>query len=56
MGIGPGEAVALLLRTDLCFVEATQAAQRLGAYAVPINWHFKAEEVAYTCGTAGRGC
>ena len=47
VGIGPGEAVALLLRNDLCFVEATQAAQRLGAYAVPINWHFKAEEVAY---------
>jgi len=47
LGIGPGEAVALLLRNDICFVEATQAAQRLGAYAVPINWHFKAEEVAY---------
>src|SRR5262247_3947811 len=47
LGVGPGDAVALLLRNDLPFIEATRAAQRLGAYAVPINWHFKAEEVAY---------
>jgi long-chain acyl-CoA synthetase len=45
--VGPGEAVALLLRNDLAFMEATLGAQHLGAQAVPINWHFKAEEVAY---------
>jgi long-chain acyl-CoA synthetase len=28
-------------------MEVAYAAQTLGAYAVPINWHFKAEEVAY---------
>jgi len=47
MGIGPGDAVALLLRNDIAFLEASQAASLLGAYAVPINWHWKPEEVAY---------
>src|SRR5262245_17248111 len=47
LGLTPGDCVALLLRNDFAFVEASLAAVRLGAYAVPINWHFKAEEVAY---------
>ncbi|MFX5747793.1 AMP-binding protein, partial [Acinetobacter baumannii] len=47
LGVEPGATVALLLRNDFAFLEATLAAQRLGAYAVPINWHFKAEEVGY---------
>ncbi|CEJ14096.1 Long-chain-fatty-acid--CoA ligase FadD13 [bacterium YEK0313] len=47
LGIGVGDCVALLLRNDFAFIEATSAAQRLGAYAVPINWHFKAEEIRY---------
>jgi long-chain acyl-CoA synthetase len=28
-------------------MEAAYAAQTLGAYSVPINWHFKAEEIGY---------
>jgi len=47
LGIRPGDAVALLLRNDFAFMEASLAAQRLGAYAVPINWHFKAPEIDY---------
>lgn len=47
LGIGAGDTVALMLRNDFAFIEATSAAQRLGAYAVPINWHFKAEEVRH---------
>lgn len=39
--------VALLLRNDIAFVEATEAARYAGAAAVPINWHFAAQEVAY---------
>jgi long-chain acyl-CoA synthetase len=46
-GVREGDAVALLLRNDFAFFEAQQAAAALGAYAVPINWHGKPEEVLY---------
>lgn len=52
-GIGRGDAVALLLRNDFAFFEASLAAQRLGAYAVPINWHFKPEEIEYILSDSG---
>jgi len=47
LGVRQGDCVALLLRNDFAFLEASLAAVRLGAYAVPINWHFKGDEVAY---------
>lgn len=47
MGVGRGDAIALLLRNDFVYFEATLAASALGAYAVPINWHFKEEEIQY---------
>jgi long-chain acyl-CoA synthetase len=46
-GIGAGDRVALLLRNDIAFVEATLAAVRLGAIAVPINWHSAGEELEF---------
>jgi long-chain acyl-CoA synthetase len=53
IGVGRGDAIALFLRNDFAFFEASIAAQRLAAYAVPINWHFKAEEVEYILGDCG---
>jgi long-chain acyl-CoA synthetase len=47
LGVAEGASVALLLRNDFSFFEVSLAAMRLGAYAVPINWHFKADEVGY---------
>ncbi|HYF07018.1 MAG TPA: acyl-CoA synthetase [Acetobacteraceae bacterium] len=47
LGVGPGDCVALLLRNDFSFLEASLAATMLGGYAVPINWHWKPEEVGY---------
>jgi long-chain acyl-CoA synthetase len=47
LGVGEGDCVATLLRNDFAFFEASFAADRLGAYAVPINWHFKANEIGY---------
>jgi long-chain acyl-CoA synthetase len=47
LGVTAGDAVALLMRNDAPFIEVTLAAQHLGAYAVPINWHAKATETAY---------
>ena len=47
VGIGPGDSVALMLRNDFPFVEATVAVGRLGGHAVPINWHFLADEAEH---------
>jgi long-chain acyl-CoA synthetase len=53
LGVGPGDCVALLLRNDFPFLATVYAANRLGAYAVPINWHFKAGEVRYILDDCG---
>ena len=47
LGVEEGDAVALLLRNDFPFLEATEGASLIGAYAVAINWHFKGEEFRY---------
>src|ERR1700681_1670815 len=47
LGVKQGDSVCLLMRNDIAFIEAAYAAMRLGAYAVPINWHFKPEEINY---------
>ena len=47
LGVGQGDAVALMLRNDFPFFEASMAANLLGAYAVPINWHYQADEAGY---------
>lgn len=47
LGIAAGDAVAILMRNDLPFLEASLAARMLGAYAVPINWHAAPAEVEY---------
>ncbi len=47
LGIGEGDSVALLLRNDLVFFEVVAAAALIGAYVVPINWHFRADEALY---------
>jgi long-chain acyl-CoA synthetase len=47
LGIVPGDTVAILLRNDFAFLEATVAAGLAGAYVVPINWHNTADEAGY---------
>lgn len=47
LGVAAGDSVALLLRNDFAFFEASFAADRLGAYATPINWRFKPAEIGY---------
>jgi long-chain acyl-CoA synthetase len=44
------DSVALLLRNDFAFLEATHAANVLGAYAVPLNWHASPDEITYMLG------
>src|SRR4051794_30431174 len=52
-GVRPGDSVCILMRNDIAFIEAAYAAMRLGAYGVPVNWHFKPEEVAYILKDSG---
>src|SRR5256885_8381918 len=47
LGVKPGDTLALVLRNDFPFFEASYAAQMLGAYCVPVNWHGKAPEIGY---------
>jgi long-chain acyl-CoA synthetase len=47
LGIGDGDTVALLLRNDIALFEASLAAQQLGAFSTPVNWHGKPEEIGY---------
>src|SRR6267142_1169212 len=53
LGVAPGDSVCILMRNDIAFIEAAYAAMRLGAYAVPINWHFKPEEINYVLKDSG---
>jgi long-chain acyl-CoA synthetase len=47
LGVGTGDRVALLLRNSIEFLEASIATVPLGASAVPINWHWRGEEIAH---------
>jgi long-chain acyl-CoA synthetase len=41
------------MRNDIAFLEAAYAVRWLGAYAVPVNWHFKPEEITYVIKDSG---
>jgi len=47
LGLENGGILAVMLRNDVPFIECVLAANQIGAYSVPINWHQKAEETRY---------
>ena len=53
LGVTQADSVCMLMRNDIAFIEAAYAAMRLGAYGVPINWHFKPEEINYVLKDSG---
>jgi long-chain acyl-CoA synthetase len=53
LGVKQGDSVAILMRNDIAFIEAAYGAMRLGAYGVPVNWHFKADEINYILRDSG---
>lgn len=53
MGLPEGACVALLLRNDFAFLEASLGAQKAGLYPVPINWHLKPAEISYILDDCG---
>ena len=53
LGVGAGDRVALLLRNSVEFLQASIATVPLGASAVPINWHWRGEEIAHVLADSG---
>jgi long-chain acyl-CoA synthetase len=53
LGVRQGDSVCILMRNDIAFIETAYAAMRLGAYGVPVNWHFKPEEINYILKDSG---
>jgi long-chain acyl-CoA synthetase len=53
LGVGENGSVALMLRNDFATFEVNMAASQIGAYAVPINWHFTPEEANYILRDSG---
>lgn len=52
-GINPGDHVALLMENRPEFYVAIWAAQRMGIYYTPVNWHLMPDEIAYIVGNCG---
>lgn len=53
LGVGPGDLIALYLRNDLPFFEASTAAGLIGAYPTPVNWHYAPPEARYLFENSG---
>jgi len=53
IGIGPGDSVALFLRNDFAFMEASVAPGLIGAYPVASNWHGNIDEAGYVFVNSG---
>jgi long-chain acyl-CoA synthetase len=46
-GVGRGDRVAIMLRNDPDFLMLSAAAGLLGAVPVPVNWHWRGEELRH---------
>jgi long-chain acyl-CoA synthetase len=53
LGVAQGDVIALCLRNDLAFFEASTAANLLGAYPTPMNWHATPAEARYILENSG---
>src|ERR1700733_5505157 len=53
LGIGLGDTVAVYLRNDFPFLEASIGAGMVGAYPVPVNWHYTEDEARYLFENSG---
>jgi long-chain acyl-CoA synthetase len=53
LGIGRGDLIAIYLRNDLPFFEASLAAGMIGAYPTPVNWHYAPAEARYLFENSG---
>ena len=54
-GLAPGDRLAVMLPNSPEFFECTAASAKLGASALNLNWHLRAEEVAWIIDDSGAG-
>lgn len=52
-GVAPGDSVVTVLRNGLDALTMMLATYQIGAYLVPVNWHFTDEEIAYIVADCG---
>jgi long-chain acyl-CoA synthetase len=55
LGVSPGDNVALVLANSVEFLEVGAGIAAAGANPVPVNWHWKSDEIGYllrNCGSA----
>ena len=52
-GVRADDVVALMLHNEPAHLEAMLGARRLGAYACPINWHYKSDEAGFILRDSG---
>ena len=53
LGLRQGDAVAVMMRNDVPYLELMLALGRLGVHMVAVNWHFRSEEAAYVLDDCG---
>ena len=53
LGVGRGDTIAVYLRNDFPFIEASLGAGLIGAYPVPVNWHYTPDEARYLFENSG---
>jgi long-chain acyl-CoA synthetase len=53
LGVEDGDVIAVMLRNGPVFIDAIQSCQTAGCFYCPINWHFKADEVAFLLQDSG---
>ncbi|MFD8547240.1 AMP-binding protein [Streptomyces sp. NPDC059649] len=52
-GVEPGDRIAVVLRNELAHLEITSGAALLGASAVPVNWHFRHDDLRHVLTDSG---
>ncbi len=53
IGLADGDTFAVMLRNQPALIEIMLAARQLGAYFVPLNWHFTATETSFILRDSG---
>ncbi|HEX4064048.1 MAG TPA: AMP-binding protein [Streptosporangiaceae bacterium] len=53
LGVGDGDTVAQVLRNSVEFMELTMGISRAGASPVPVNWHWRGDELGYLLADSG---
>jgi long-chain acyl-CoA synthetase len=53
LGVSPGDNVALVMANSVEFLEVSAGIAATGANPVPVNWHWKSEEIGYLLANSG---